>query len=132
MCSRHIFLRSPLQSRIFLPLSRWVSVNSSGGSLSGGNICEFCADCAEETEVNADATLTAGEADRGSDDDVERECEWVLGSQWLNGRPCKDRFESTRNVLCGYIMFCGVDCCCWKRLDSTKLFGVWERVADVG
>ena len=94
---------------------------------------EFCADRADETDVNAEATLTAGEAERGSDDDVEREwpCDWVLGSQCSNERPCKDVFESTRNVLRVCIRFSGVNCC-WKRLDSTKLFGVWERDADVG
>lgn len=101
--------------------------------MRGGNACAFCADCADETEVSADATLTAGEADRRSEEDVEREWvwDWVVGSQCSNGCPCKDAFESMPNALRVYIGFNGVDCC-WKRLDSTKLLGVRERDADVG
>jgi len=94
---------------------------------------EFGAERADETEVSADATLTAGDADRISDDDVEREWlwDWVLGSQNSKDCPCRDVVESMRNVLRVCVGFSGVDCC-WKRLDSPKPFGVWGRDAAVG
>jgi len=94
---------------------------------------ELGAERAEETEVNADATLTAGDADRISDDDVEREWlwDWVLGSQFSKDCPCRDVAESMQNVLRVCVGCCGTDCC-RKRLDSPKLFGMRGRAVDMG